>query len=181
MDELIRRIRDGENPAIEELAEITWTRLWTIAARIIGPQNGTPSLGPTALVNEGFVKLLTQNGMAKVNDVEHFFSLFARAMRQIFIDYHRQKNTNKRGKGNKRLDLDIVLSYMSENTGDIEAVSESLEKLRNHLPRAAQILEMQFFGFMKVTEICSVMGLSRSTIENDLRFAKAFIKQELTA
>ena len=179
LDELIQRMRDGEAPAVEELAEITWLRLWTIASSIIGPNSGSPSLGPTALVNEGFVKLLTQNGLAKVKDVEHFFSLFARAMRQIFIDYHRQKNTDKRGRGSKRLDMDIVLSYVSEKTGDVEAVSESLEKLRDNLPRAAQILEMQFFGFMKVAEICNVTNLSRSTIESDLRLAKAFVKQEL--
>ena len=180
LEALIGRMRKGEAPAIEELAEVTYLRLWTIASRIIGTTNGNPSLGPTALVNEGFVKLLTQQGLEQVTNVEHFFSLFARAMRQIFIDYHRQKKSAKRGGGKKRLDLDIVLNYVSENTGDVEAVSEAIEKMKVELPRAAGILEMQFFAFMKIAEICAVTDLSRSTVENDLRLAKAFVKAEMT-
>ena len=179
IDSIIERLRGGEKSAQERLAQLSYERLRSIASRIIGPQYGNPSLGPTALVGEGFAKLLSSDVLETVVDAKHFFCLFARAMRQSLIDYKRMKKTEKRGGQMRRIELEVVLAYFSEGNVDIDGVSEAMDSLQEKFPRAAKLLEMQCFGFMKVSEMVSVTKLSKSTVESDLRFAKAYVRNML--
>lgn len=176
---LIDKMKAGDLDAREELARVAYQRLWSIASNIIGPQFENPSWTPTALVGEGFAKLLSKNSLQNVNNAKHFFSLFACAMRHSLIDYNRSKNTEKRGGDMKRLDLDVVLSWFSKNQMNIEQISDALDNLHIHSPQAADILEMQCFGFMKITEIVDVTKLPKTTVETELRFAKAFVRDQL--
>jgi DNA-directed RNA polymerase specialized sigma24 family protein len=42
------------------------------------------------------------------------------------------------------------------------------------------LIQLQYFGGLSLAEIETVTGLSQSTIVRDLRFARAWLKTELT-
>ncbi len=176
VDLLCKQIQSGDREALDALASLACRRLRSIAARILGHPTGNPSMGPTALVNEGFARLLTGDALTSVIDANHFYSLFSLVMRQTLVDYSRTKKSLKYGGHLKRLDFDVILSQYSKKRTDIEDVSEAIEGLGKKSSRAATILEMQCFGQMKVREIVQATGFSVSTVEGDLRIAKAFVR-----
>lgn len=78
----------------------------------------------------------------------------------------------------------LTLSHADREGGDateyeVLALHQALERLAGHDERAARGLEMAYFGGMAQTEIASVLGVSVPTIERDLRFARAWLNQQL--
>ena len=179
LDSLIRQANAGDEQATDRLAELAYDRLYRTAQRIVGYRNGTPTLGATALVSEGFARLFKTGYLGKVRDTQHFYSLFAKMMRHVLVEYERSKNTQKRGGLSNPVALDVILSYLADQKSSAAELSEAVGELEKRYPRGAEIIQLKFFGCMTVDEICEQLELSRSTIESDLRIAKAFIKSHL--
>ncbi len=176
---LIDRANNGDSAAANALAELAYDRLHKTAQRIVGFRDGTPTLGPTALVSEGFARLFRSDQLERIRDAHHFYSLFAKMMRQILVDYERSKGTKKRGGDSNRVDLDVILAHIASEQNSAHDLSEAINELEQRFPRVADVIQMKYFAFMTVDEICEHTDLSRSTIESDLRLAKAFIKSQL--
>ena len=45
--------------------------------------------------------------------------------------------------------------------------------------RASQVLELHYFAGLTVEQVAETLGLARSTIDRDWRFARAFLKSEI--
>jgi len=176
LDSLIQQANQGSENAAEQLASLAYDRLYRTAHKILGYKNGTPTLGATALVSEGFARMFKTGCLNKVKDTQHFYSLFAKMMRQVLVEYERSKSTQKRGRNSNRVALDVILVCLADQNSTAEELSEAITELESRFPRPAEVIQLKFFGFMTVEEICEQLGLSRSTIESDLRVAKAFIK-----
>lgn len=65
-------------------------------------------LQPTALVHEAWLELA--GGAKDLEGRSHFFSIAARAMRQVLTDYARARRTDRRGKGWQRVTFDDQLA-----------------------------------------------------------------------
>lgn len=104
---------------------------------------------------------------------------FALAVRHSWYSYLRKKGSEKRGGGWKRWDLDVALDHLAGQCDDLPELFAALDQLEDALPRASQVLHLKFFLMMRVEEITSVMAISRSTVEADLRLAKAFVRSQI--
>ena len=62
---------------------------------------------------------------------------------------------------------------------EILDLHEALNQLAERDPRKAEMLELQFFGGLTYEEMSEVLNLSRSTLDRDLRFAKAWLGNQL--
>jgi RNA polymerase sigma factor (sigma-70 family) len=62
---------------------------------------------------------------------------------------------------------------------EVLALHQALEQLATRDERAARGLEMAYFGGMERREIACVLGVSVPTVERDLRFARAWLNQQL--
>ena len=60
-------------------------------------------------------------------------------------------------------------------------VDEALSELGAVDPRQARIIEMTYFGGFAREEIAEALELSVSTVDRDLRFARAWLKDALSA
>ena len=179
LDSLIQQASQGCQQSVDELALLAYDRLYRTANKIVGYQNGTPTLGATALVSEAFARLFKTGYLDSIKDTQHFYSLFARMMRQVLVEYERSKSTQKRGGEVEHVALDVILVYLADQNSSAEELSEAITELEKRYARPAEAIQLKFFGFMTVDEICEQLGVSRSTIESDLRIAKAFIKSYL--
>jgi DNA-directed RNA polymerase specialized sigma24 family protein len=47
-------------------------------------------------------------------------------------------------------------------------------------PRAAQIVEMRFFGGFELDEIATLLDVSLATVKRDWAWARAFLSRELS-
>jgi RNA polymerase sigma factor (sigma-70 family) len=60
------------------------------------------------------------------------------------------------------------------------ALDEALERLAAIDVRQSQIVEMRFFSGMTIEETAAVLGVSPTTVKDDLNMAKAWLRREIS-
>ena len=142
------------------------------------------TLCTTALVHEAYLKLVDQR-RATWESEAHFLATAARAIRQILINYARDRQARKRGGGWKRIPLSE-----EEVEGGVDAVGpgweeqvvvldQVLERLSSRDARQGRIVECRFFGGMTVQQTAVALGLSTATVMRSWMVARAWLHREL--
>jgi RNA polymerase sigma factor (sigma-70 family) len=75
--------------------------------------------------------------------------------------------------------LDEALDVSVEPAADVIELDEALQRLAALDPRKSQIIELHFFGGLSNEEAAEALGLSRATVQRELRLAKAWLNHEL--
>jgi RNA polymerase sigma factor (TIGR02999 family) len=169
----------GDDEALEQLTLLVYAELRRLAAGYLRNQSGGQTLEATALVHEAYLQLLDMRHVDWKSRA-HFVGVAARAMRYILIDHAREQSALKRGGGIARLPISRAERAAQPDDVNFVALGEALEEFEKQHPRQARIVELHFFGGLKVDEIPSVLGadeiqISRRTVERDLRFARAWL------
>lgn len=175
---LLRRLREGERDAEEQLISAVYGELKLLARMRLRGVRGDHTLQPTALVHEAYLKL-THGDRIGWQDRAHFFRAASQAMRQIVVDHARERLARKRGGGAGILTLDEELVAGKGRPGEIVALDEALDRLRQQDPRVYDVVEMKFFGGLSVEETAKAMGLSSRTVKRDWRMGRAWLRGEL--
>lgn len=154
----------------------------SLAKHYLFNERADNTLSPTELVNEAYFKLLDHKRIDWQGKT-HFFAIGANIMRRILVDHARGKSRIKRGGDLFKVELDdkLGLSLSIEKNEDILAIDEALSLLAQEDERQAKIVEMRFFGGMKVQEVADALGLSKRTVEGDWTMAKAWLRRELNS
>lgn len=171
--QLLLRWNEGDRGAYERLVPLVYEELRRIAHRIDSTL-GHQTLQPTAVVHELYLKLAETDSRC-YQSREHFFSLAARAMRQILIDRGRQAQAAKRGGAVALLPLDEARASGLGQQQNILDLHEALTALEAFDERRGRIVELRYFGGLKVEEIAAAEKLSPETIRRDLRLAEAWL------
>lgn len=168
-----------EREALDQLFSLAYEELRRLASSV---KRGDPSntLSPTALVNEAWLKLAKQPGIAAASRL-HFKRIAARAMRQLLVEAARRRNTHKRGGDGQAIfvSFDESLDGAAAAQQDLLGLDRALIELARLEPRQAMIVESRFFGGLEVREISSLIGVSEATVLRDWRSAKAWLGHEL--
>jgi RNA polymerase sigma factor (TIGR02999 family) len=168
----------SSGPELAQLVEGLYDELHGLARRFFRNERRGHTLQPTALVNEAYLRLAKgKEGGWKSR--AHFLAWAARIMREVLLNHARDRRRLKRGGGAARVPMeDLVLSF-EECAGDLEAVNEALEELARLDERKARIVELRFFGGLTTEEVGEVVGVARSTVEREWRFARAWLLKRL--
>jgi RNA polymerase sigma factor (TIGR02999 family) len=176
--DLLTRWSQGDDVALAELTPLVYDELRRLAHREMGGQRPNHTLQTTALVNEAYLRLADQINPHWQNRA-HFFAVAARAMRQILVSYARSQQSQKRGGGAFKVDLDEVALVSPEESKEILDLHEALEQLSTLDSRKAQVVELKYFGGLNYDEIAEVLKISRITARRDWEFAKVWLYTEL--
>jgi RNA polymerase sigma factor (TIGR02999 family) len=132
------------------------------------------------LVNEAALRLLGEQSVPQGKGRAWFFGAVAAVMRRVLIDHARKRNAQRRSGGWARVPLDTAVEYL-ETTHRIDLVDldDALQQLEALNPRQSAIVERRFFGGFEMPEIAEQLGVSLSTVENDWRIARAWLRQQL--
>ena len=174
--ERLRAWRDGDRTAYDDLLPEVYAELRRIAARLMRDQNAAHTLQPTALANEAWLKLAGSGG--DWNDRVHFLAVAARAMRQILVDHARGLSRDKRD-GGARISLSLADGELLTADEHLLLLEAELGALEDSAPRAAQVTELHYFGGMNYEEIGAAVGISRATVDRELRFARAWLAERV--
>ncbi len=175
--QLLHRWIDGDQKSLEALTPLIYDQLHRIAARSIRGERANHTLQTTALVHEAYVRLIDVDVEWKSRS--HFYALAARIMRRILINHANAKGAAKRGGGARDLQLEDIVAVSPETSDDILELHEALTALAEQDKRKADILELHYFGGLTYEEMSEVLGLSSSTLDREIRFAKAWIRTKL--
>jgi RNA polymerase sigma factor (TIGR02999 family) len=176
--QLLQQWGHGDDAALAELTPLVYEELRRLAHHYMEGQRPNHTLQTTALVNEVYLRLADQTNPGWQNRA-HFFAVAARAMRQILVSYARSQQSQKRGGGALKVDLDEAALVSPEESKEIVELHEALETLATLDSRKAQVVELKYFGGLNYEEIAEVLKISRVTVRRDWEFAKLWLYTEL--
>jgi len=155
--------------------ERVYDDLHRMAASMMRGEQNTVSLSPTILIHELYLRLSVEH----LNELtrKHFFALAAGTMRRVLVDQARYRKRKKRGGGMVRRHFEDWNSISLQDSEDLLTIDEALQELETLDSRQSKIVELRFFGGLKVAEVAEQLGLSKRTVEAEWTMAKAWLRR----
>ena len=174
---LLTAYADGDRHALDRLMPLLYEQLKQLAhSRLRNERNGH-TLNTTGLVHEAYTRIANIDRV-HWEDRGHFLAMASRTMRRILINYARDRRAMKRGGGRSRVDLDERRLIADDHAEALLDLDDALERLEALHPRAGEIVAHRYFGGLTNAEAAEALGVSLSTVERDLRFARAWLARE---
>lgn len=170
----------GDTSAFARLLQVAHGELLRMArSRLRGGE--TPSLAADDLLHEALLKVM--QAPPAWQDRAHFFATLSLAMRSVLVDHARARQADKRGGHGDAAwhRVTYTLSAVGEESmaADLLTLDALLNRLQAQDPRAAEILQLTYFGGLQREDIAKVLDVSLSTVDRELRFARAWLAREL--
>ena len=176
----LQRAREGDAQARDAAFAAVYGELKRAARLQL--RRGRNTINTTGLVHEAWMKLAAGDSLS-VADRNHLLALSARAMRQVLVDRARMAQARKRGDGLQALTLTASIGMGEESAAAVEvlALDQMLDTLQKLDARAAQIVELRYFGGYEEKEIAGMLQVNERTVRRDWRKARAFLLAEMQA
>jgi RNA polymerase sigma factor (TIGR02999 family) len=174
--DLIQRAAEGEPEALQELFSSVYPELKQLARRQLLGEH--PTLTPTALVNELYLKFFGSGGLS-VQSQRHFFACAARAMRHLVIDHLRSAHTRARRDSADAPAVEILALDESLLPAQLLEVDSALDALDEINPRQREVVELRFFAGLSIPEMAAMLDCSERTIAREWDRARAFLHAQL--
>ena len=175
---LLQQMSVGATEAADALYPRVYAELKSIARSRLASERQGHTLNATALVHEAYLRLVRQSEVDWQNR-GHFYSIAARAMRRVLLDYAIARKAEKRGGGAPVVTLEAESVARESTVEEVLAIDEALTSLAELDPRQAQVVELRFFGGLKLDEIAETLGVSLASVNRDWRMARAFLSTAL--
>ena len=176
--QLLQAWSRGDSTALEKLTPLVYNELHRLAHHYMSYENPGHTLQTTALVNEAYLRLVSNQ--ASWQNRAHFFAISAQLMRQILVDFARSRRRQKRGGGLEPVSLEEALVLSDEREPDLVALDEALRALAAIDPQKSQVVELRFFGGLSVEETAGVLKVSAEKIRRDWNLARTWLYRELS-
>lgn len=182
LDALFLAWRNGEGGAFDTLFATLYEQLRLLAHRQLSRSGGGDTLRTTSIVHEAYLRL-AGSPQVEVEGREHFFSLAARAMRFVLVDYARMNTADKRGGAALMLTMGAAadVAAAAASAEEVLVVDQALERLAGLDSRQAQVFELRAFGGLTVEEVADLIGVAPATVKRDWDKARLFVARELAA
>jgi|SRR5581483_1636806 len=168
----------GDLAAGQELMEVVYQELRRLAAHYLRDERQDHTLQPTALVHELYLKFFSKEPV-NYKDKGHFFAVASRQLRRIIVDYARAQGARKRGGGQARVFLENAPDvYVTFDDGMID-LDSALDRLEALDARAAQVVELRYFGGLTDDEVSEALNISCATVKRDWEFARTWLLKEI--
>jgi RNA polymerase sigma factor (TIGR02999 family) len=176
---LLKRLKKGDPEASNRLIPLVIEELRRLARHYMRNERVGHTLQPTALVNEAYLRMIGYRSL-DWQSRSHFIGVAASIMRQVLTDYARRRLAAKRGHDLEDVRLDDLRDSLSvEQSEELLALNEALDRLKQMNPRQSQIVEMRYFGGLSIEETSEALGVSPITVKRDWAVARAWLRAEL--
>jgi RNA polymerase sigma factor (TIGR02999 family) len=169
----------GDRKALEKLLPLVYNELKRLAQSHLKREPREHTLQPTALVHEAYLRLVKQE--ASWQNRAHFFGIAGRIMRQILVDYARERSAGKRGSGGIKLSLDEAIYLTEERSAVLINLDDALNELSEFDQEKARLVELRYFAGLSVEETAQAMGISVPTAVRHWRSAKAWLMARINS
>ena len=177
--QLLGEWSNGDDRALEKLVPLVHPELHRLAHHYMSRERAGHTLQTTALLDEAYLLLADPVKPSWQNRI-HFFAAAAQLMRRIMVDHARERHAIKRGNDALKVTLDEAALVTERRSEELLALDEALERLGAQDPRKVQIVELRYFGGLKVDEAAEFLKLSRRTVEREWNMAKAWLYRALS-
>jgi RNA polymerase sigma factor (TIGR02999 family) len=177
--QLLLKWSDGDQTALDQLMPLVYDELRQLARSYLRRRGNQHSMEPTALVNEAYLRLVNQH-QVNWQCRAQFFGLAAKLMRNLLVDYVRERRAAKRGGGQYNLSLNHADQTTRQSEIDLIALDEALNRLSALSERQSRIVELRYFSGLTIPETAEALGISSATVEREWSAARAWLYSELS-
>jgi RNA polymerase sigma factor (TIGR02999 family) len=178
---ILNAIEQGNAKAADELLPLVYEELRLLAAQKLSHESPGQTLQATALVHEAYLRLVGTEDQSWDNK-GHFFKAAAEAMRRILIENARRKKTERRGGGQKRVELgESIPTGTRDYTAldEILTLDEALGKLEGKDPLKADLIKLRFYAGLTIEQSAKSLGISLTTAKTHWAYARAWLLREV--
>jgi RNA polymerase sigma factor (TIGR02999 family) len=168
----------GAPGALERLLPLVYPDLHSLASAFLRRGASPVTLQTTAVVNELFIKLLS-NRPKQLENRRHFYVLAARVIRLSLIDHYRERRAERRGGDLQRVPLHEELAWVDAAGEDVIALDRALAELEQLDPEQAELVSARFLLGCTSDETAELTGLSKATVDRRVRLARAWLYRRL--
>lgn len=175
---LLEQWREGDAQAVDRLLPLVYEELRRLSAAYLRRERGNHTLQPTALVHEAYLRLVGKDHPQWHGRV-HFLAVASQQMRRILVDHARSHGAVKRGGEVEVVPFDEAVAYSQDKAATLLALDEALTALAEVDERKARIIELRYFAGLTLEEAAELLGVSTATVNNESRFARAWLRRFL--
>jgi RNA polymerase sigma factor (TIGR02999 family) len=177
---ILSAIEQGDPCAAEQLLPLVYDELRRLAAAKMALEAPGQTLQATALVHEAYLRLVDKESAHNWNSRGHFFGAAAEAMRRILVESARRKKAVRHGGDRHKQDLDNATPAAPEDSGELLALHEALEKLaaKDHLK--AELIKLRYFAGLTMEQTAQALAISEATAHRWWNYARAWLREEMS-
>ena len=162
----------GDAEALNQLIPLADRELKNIARSYMARERANHLLAPTDLIDEAWLKLFREEAEVDWKNRKHFYALLALRMRQVLYDHARRRR-------NAELVRLTGASIPPDRFDEIIKVNQTLDDLAKINKRAAEIVELRYFGGYTVEDVAKILDVGTKTVERESRFARAWLWRQI--
>jgi RNA polymerase sigma factor (TIGR02999 family) len=178
INELLDAWGKGDPDALRALTPLIYDELRRIAHKQLRRVPSARSLQTTALVHETYLEL-QDRFPGRYENKPHFIAVCALLMRQILVDYARDKRAVKRGGGLENFMLEDVHGVMNGPPIDLLDLDRALTELSRLDSEQGRVVELRFFGGFSIEETAQALGVSSATVKRHWSSARMWLYKHL--
>ncbi len=174
---LLQEWQQGNAASGEEVFRLVYDELRRIAARKMLRERPGHLLQATALVNEAYEVLSDQH--ATWQNRRQFYGVAAQVMQRILLDDLKARKRIKRGGDPVMVNIENLQLAINANIEEHLDLEDALSRLKDDDATSHEVFMLRYYGGREIAEIAKALGVSNSTVNRDLRYAKSWLKREL--
>ena len=161
---LVHSTTDAAGNGLNTAFPLVYEELYRLARGYMRREREAHTLQPTALVNEAYLRLVTQHSVDFGNRAQ-LLGVAAQMMRRILSTYEEKRNADKRGHEFAMVQLDDATEPAAPKVVLFSQVDEALHRLAVMDERQAKVAELRIFGGLTSEEIRTLVeaGIAETT------------------
>ena len=168
----------GDRQAAGELLRLVYDELRKLAAVRMAAESPDPTLQPTGLVHEAYLRLVGAADGQRWDNRGHFFAAAAEAMRRILVDSARRKLREKHGGRLERVELPDVPARNPDDR--LLVLDAALTRLAAEDSIAARVVELRQFAGLGHEAVAATLGMSVYAARQKWTFARAWLRDAIS-
>jgi RNA polymerase sigma factor (TIGR02999 family) len=173
---LLSSMQGGDRLARDAVFVAAYQELRRLAHSRLRDGGRNTVLNTTALVHDSYLRLV-QCGELKIEDRRAFFGYASQVMRSVIVDSARARLAERRGGNVQKMTLSPDMAQdIGQDEEGIVRVHEALLELETADARAAQIVQMRYFGGFGNEEIAETLNIAPRTVQRDWEKAKVMLR-----
>ena len=182
LEDCLSRWASGERGALDDLVATCYPLLREQARKRLGAEPAPPTIAPTELVHETYLRLVRIE-RAPCHDAERFFGLLGLLMRHVLVERARRRHSLKRGGGWHAL-ADGLEQIAGEDRLfgpdlDLLALDRALDRLERLDPQLCRLIHLRFFVGLSEREAAALLRIPRVRAQRDWALARRWLSREL--
>ncbi|MEO8063584.1 MAG: ECF-type sigma factor [Pseudomonadota bacterium] len=160
-----------------ELFASLYAELRNIAQREL-KRGGGHAVSATTLLHEAYFKV-QQRTDAAFPDQNRFLAYASRVMRNLVIDFARQRMAQKRGGAFEITTLPTEVPEQAVDAVELERLGGAIDTLAELDPKLAELVNLKFFCGLNFAEVAATRGVSERTVQRDWEKARVLLQRVL--